>query len=65
MLFRSQEFLEKTLKEDKRRGLVAVGFDADLLLVAGDPLTDVANTRKLRGLMLRGKWYTAEQLRLE
>jgi imidazolonepropionase-like amidohydrolase len=60
-----QEFLEKTLKEGKRRGLVAVGFDADLLLVEGDPLTDVSNTRKLRGLMLRGKWYPVEQLRLE
>jgi imidazolonepropionase-like amidohydrolase len=60
-----QEFLEKTLKEGKRRGLVAVGFDADLLLVGGDPLTDVSNTRKLRGLMLRGKWYSAEGLRLD
>lgn len=43
-------------------GTVAIGKDADLLLLDENPLADIANTRRIHGVMLRGKWYSAAQL---
>ncbi|HZS41731.1 MAG TPA: amidohydrolase family protein [Polyangia bacterium] len=37
-------------------GTIAVGQRADLLLVDGDPLADVANAARLSGVMARGRW---------
>lgn len=46
-----------------RRGTVTVGADADLILIAANPLEDVANTRRIEGVMLRGAWYSEQTLR--
>ena len=48
-------------------GVVAVGRDADLLLLDANPLDDIANSRRIHGVMLRGLWLseTAIQSRLE
>lgn len=43
-------------------GAVSVGLRADLLLVEGDPLADVANLQRRVGLLLRGRWLPAEEL---
>jgi imidazolonepropionase-like amidohydrolase len=43
-------------------GMVAVGRDADLVLLDANPLSDVANTRRIHGVMLRGQWYPAGTL---
>ncbi|WP_129645843.1 amidohydrolase family protein [Peristeroidobacter agariperforans] len=43
-------------------GTVAVGRRADLILIEGNPLEDVANVNKRAGVMLRGKWYSQSQL---
>jgi len=43
-------------------GEVAVGRDADLVLLDADPLADIENTRRIHGVMLRGKWYSAAEL---
>lgn len=43
-------------------GLVAPGARADLLLLDGNPLADVANTERLAGVMLRGRWLSAGDL---
>lgn len=43
-------------------GTITSGMRADLLLIDGDPLADVANTRKITGVMLRGQWLPAERL---
>lgn len=43
-------------------GLVAVGRDADLVLLDADPLADISNTRRIHGVMLRGTWYSARAL---
>ena len=43
-------------------GTVAVGKQADLLLVDGDPLRDVANARKIAGVLLRGRWLPRSML---
>lgn len=40
----------------KQRGIVAVGQNADLVLLDANPLTDIANSRRIAGVVLRGKW---------
>jgi imidazolonepropionase-like amidohydrolase len=40
-------------------GTVAPGLRADLLLLRADPLRDVAATRAIAGVMLRGRWLPA------
>jgi len=45
-----------------RSGIVAVGRDADLVLLDANPLADIANSRRIHGVMLRGTWYPAAVL---
>ncbi len=40
-------------------GRVAVGARADLLLLEGNPLADVANAHRMDGVVLRGAWRPA------
>jgi cytosine/adenosine deaminase-related metal-dependent hydrolase len=44
-------------------GTVAVGRRADLLLLDADPLADVANLQRIAGVMVRGRWVSAEEIR--
>lgn len=44
------------------RGTIEVGKRADLVLLDGDPLGDIANTRKIAGVMLSGRWLDRETL---
>ncbi len=41
---------------DSDRGTIEVGKRADLLLLDADPLANIANTRKVAGVMLGGRW---------
>lgn len=43
-------------------GVVAEGRDADLVLLDANPLEDIANTRRVHGVMLRGVWWSAYEL---
>jgi imidazolonepropionase-like amidohydrolase len=43
-------------------GTVAVGVPADLLLVLGNPLDDVANAALIAGVMCAGRWLPADSL---
>ncbi len=43
-------------------GTVAVGAPAELLLVLGNPLDDVANAALLAGVMADGRWLPADSL---
>jgi hypothetical protein len=43
-------------------GTIEVGKRADLLLLNGNPLADVANIENLRGVMAAGEWYAVETL---
>jgi imidazolonepropionase-like amidohydrolase len=44
------------LGERGDRGTVAVGQKADLILLDENPLRDIANTRRISGVMVRGRW---------
>ena len=39
-----------------RLGTIEVGKLADLVLLAGDPLEDIGNTRRVEGVVLNGRW---------
>ena len=43
-------------------GIVAEGRDADLVLLDANPLEDIANTRRVHGVVLRGVWWSAYEL---
>ena len=43
-------------------GTIVPGKRADLLLAAQNPLDDVANARKILGVMAAGKWYNQEAI---
>ncbi|GBD01841.1 Adenine deaminase [bacterium HR18] len=43
-------------------GAVAIGHRADLILLEGNPLEDLGHLRRRLGVMLRGRWFPADQL---
>ena len=45
-----------------KRGQIAVGQAADLVLLRGNPLTDIEQTRAIDGVVLRGAWLPREKL---
>ncbi|HKE58410.1 MAG TPA: amidohydrolase family protein, partial [Pyrinomonadaceae bacterium] len=45
---------------EDRLGSVEVGKLADLVMVEGDPLKDIANMRQVKRVMLNGQWQRAE-----
>jgi len=47
---------------DSNGGIVAEGKDADLILLDSNPLEDVRNSKRIHGVMLRGKWLPAAEL---
>lgn len=43
-------------------GTIRPGAIADLVLVNGNPLTDITNTKKVEGVMVRGKWLSKVEI---
>ena len=43
-------------------GTVQAGARADLLLLSGNPLVDVGQVANLRGVMVRGRWLSREEI---
>ena len=50
------ELIAKYVDEDARVGMIAFGYEADLILVSDNPLDDIRNMRKIEGVMLDGRW---------
>ena len=48
------------LGELHEAGTLAVGKRADLVLLGANPLADIRNARKVRGVMCQGKWLDHE-----
>lgn len=43
-------------------GTIRPGAVADLILVDGNPLTDITNTKKISGVMVRGQWLSKSEI---
>ncbi|HMR57778.1 MAG TPA: amidohydrolase family protein, partial [Cyclobacteriaceae bacterium] len=43
-------------------GTINAGNVADLILIDGNPLTDVTNTKKISGVMMRGQWLSKAEI---
>jgi Amidohydrolase family len=43
-------------------GTITIGAPADLLLLAGNPLTDIGNLRRPLGVVARGRWVSRAEL---
>jgi hypothetical protein len=56
------DFVSKTVPGAVPFGTVAMGQRADLILVAGNPLENLENLRKLQGVMVRGRWWSSKQI---
>jgi len=52
----------KFLGIENEFGTVSIGKRADLLLVDGNPLQDINRLEHPAGVMVRGRWLTAETL---
>ncbi len=44
-------------KREGEFGVVAVGQAADLVLLDANPVEDIANTRRIAGVVVRGQWF--------
>lgn len=55
-------YAAESLRQDSAFGTVAVGNRADLVLLDGNPLADVANVARRSGVMVRGRWLAREEL---
>lgn len=44
-------------------GTIEVGKRADLLLIDGNPLADIRNVHRQAGVMIRGQWLPADEIR--
>lgn len=44
-------------REDAHIGTVESGYAADLVLLDANPVADIANTRRVNGVMSYGRWY--------
>lgn len=49
-------------KVEKEAGTVTAGKRADLILLDANPLADIANTMKIAGVVLNGKWMSKEEI---
>lgn len=43
-------------------GMIKPGAIADLILINGNPLADITNTKKVEGVMVRGKWLSKSEI---
>jgi hypothetical protein len=50
------------LAEPGDRGTVAAGQKADLLLLDANPLENIGNSRRIAGVMVRGRWFAREDI---
>lgn len=45
-----------------QRGVVAVGQNADLVLLDANPLENIGNSRRIAGVMMRGQWLSRSDI---
>ena len=50
-------------KQQNQFGSLETGKSADMVLLDADPLKDINNTRKIAGVMTRGEWLSAQEIK--
>ena len=45
-----------------KTGVIATGYEADLVMLDSDPLEDISSTRRVHGVMVRGTWYSGADI---
>ncbi len=50
------------MRREARSGRVAVGCDADLVLLRANPLAEITNTTTIEGVVVRGQWLPRARL---
>ncbi len=56
-------YVRESLKQDGAFGTVATGQHADLVLLDADPTVNLENLTRRAGVMVRGRWVSAEEIR--
>jgi len=56
-------YVRESLKQDGAFGTVATGQWADLVLLEADPTASLENLTRRSGVMVRGRWVSAEEIR--
>jgi imidazolonepropionase-like amidohydrolase len=57
------EYVRTSLRGDAAFGTIAAGQRADLVLLEGNPLADLGQLERRVGVMVRGRWVPAEEIR--
>lgn len=57
-----RDYVRNVLRQPAEFGTVAVGQQADLVLLDGNPLESIDNLTRRSGVMVRGKWIPASEL---
>jgi hypothetical protein len=52
----------KKMMGESNFGTIEVGKRADLILINGNPLDDIHNTKKIHGVMASGQWFDKQEL---
>ncbi|MFN2421886.1 MAG: amidohydrolase family protein, partial [Gemmatimonadota bacterium] len=50
------------LAAQDQRGVIAVGQNADLVLLDANPLENIANSRRIAGVNMRGQWLSRSDI---
>jgi hypothetical protein len=45
-----------------RTGTIKAGYEADLVMLDSNPLEDISSTRRVHGVMVRGRWYSGADI---
>ena len=53
------------LRKEGEFGTLVPGASADMVLLGADPLVDIGNARMIRGVMIRGEWWSKEMIDAE
>jgi tetratricopeptide (TPR) repeat protein len=56
------EFVRRYIDEDARFGQIEIGYRADLLLLAENPLDDVRNASRVEAVAVNGRWFENTEL---
>ena len=55
-------FIRKYVRTSPPFGTVTKGSRADLMLLSANPLSDISNAARIRGVFVRGKWYARTEI---